>query len=341
YNSLNLINSNSRGACAPRNFSAAERKSENEVRNSETSKEENLDASSNSPEKQVGVGRSSYCAELVRKHEFENFLCALLLPTADIRGFVFAVRSFNVEIALIRDQVSQKDIGLARLAFWRDAINKVFANKSNSSTNLPRHPVVLELSRNLKDKTVSKKWFTNLIDAREQVMTDAAFKTLEDLETYCDKSVSPVLYLGLEALGVKNVDADHAASHLGKSIGLSNFIRSIPHNAQRRRVLIPQELLVKHKLSQENFIRFSNEEKIRDTVFEIASRAHIHYEKAKSLKPNISKTALPLMLVGTPTDIYLKRLRNSNFNPYHTSLNHRYGLLPLHLYYRKFAKVYY
>lgn len=48
---------------------------------------------------------------------------------------------------------------------------------------------------------MSKKWFVNLIDARERVINDVAFKDLQDLEAYCDKSVSPILYLGFEALG--------------------------------------------------------------------------------------------------------------------------------------------
>lgn len=75
------------------------------------------------------------------------------------------------------------------------------------------------------------------------------------------------------------MDVDHACSHLGKAIGLTNFIRSIPYNAQRRRVLFPQELLVKHKLSQENLIRFTNTEKIADAIFEVASQANAHYKK--------------------------------------------------------------
>lgn len=79
--------------------------------------------------------------------------------------------------------------------------------------------------------------------------------------------------------GIKNVDVDHAASHLGKAIGLTSFIRSIPHNAQRRRVLVPEELLVKYRLSQEDWIRFTKKEKIQDVVFEIASQAHMHYKK--------------------------------------------------------------
>lgn len=85
-----------------------------------------------------------------RKHEYESFLCGLLLKGLDIRSFVFAVRSFNVEIALIRDQVSQKDIGVGRLSFWRNAINKIFQHKSSkqdSTVDVPRHPVVLELRR--------------------------------------------------------------------------------------------------------------------------------------------------------------------------------------------------
>ena len=80
-------------------------------------------------------------------------------------------------------------------------------------------------------------------------------------------------------VGVKSLEIDHAASHLGKAIGLSNFIRSLPYNAQRRRVLIPQDLMIKYKVSQENFIRNSEPEKIQELIFEIASQAHIHYQK--------------------------------------------------------------
>lgn len=78
------------------------------------------------------------------------------------------------------------------------------------------------------------------------------------------------------------MDVDHACSHLGKAIGLTNFIRSIPYNAQRRRVLFPQELLVKHKLSQENFIRFTSQDRIADAIFDVASQAHIHYQKVRA-----------------------------------------------------------
>lgn len=37
----------------------------------------------------------------------------------------FAIRAFNVEVACIRDQVTNPTIGIGRIVFWRDTINKV------------------------------------------------------------------------------------------------------------------------------------------------------------------------------------------------------------------------
>jgi NADH dehydrogenase [ubiquinone] 1 alpha subcomplex assembly factor 6 len=91
--------------------------------------------------------------------------------------------------------------------------------------------------------------------------------------------VNMYIFTAYHLLGVKSMEVDHAASHLGKAIGITTFIRSIPYNAQKRRVLIPQELLVKHGISQEHFIRYKDKEKVREVVYDIASQAHIHYKK--------------------------------------------------------------
>ena len=48
-------------------------------------------------------------------------------------------------------------------------------------------------------------------------MKDKSFNDIQSAEDYAEKSVSSILYLTLEALDVKNVNADHAASHIGKA----------------------------------------------------------------------------------------------------------------------------
>lgn len=47
------------------------------------------------------------------------------------------------------------------------------------------------------------------------------------MEKYAEKSVSNVLYLILEGCHTKNINADHAASHLGKAQGLIQQLRCV------------------------------------------------------------------------------------------------------------------
>ena len=45
--------------------------------------------------------------------------------------------------------------------------------------------------------------------------------------------------------GVRNVEADHAASHIGKSQGLVTLLRATPYHANRRKVYLPTNILIK------------------------------------------------------------------------------------------------
>jgi len=129
---------------------------------------------------------------------------------------------------------------------------------------------------------LTKRWLQRLINSREEHLSIKSFESVAALETYAENSVSSVLYLTLECLSIKNVHADHAASHIGRAQGLATLLRAIPYQAQRNKVYIPLELLVKYKVSQNELIRGSNEKKIKDLVFDLASTANAHVEKVGS-----------------------------------------------------------
>jgi len=78
---------------------------------------------------------------------------------------------------------------------------------------------------------------------------------------------------------VKNITVDHAVSHLGKCQGIVNIIRGIPYNTKAGRISIPQDILLKNKVSFENIIRNSSEQNVRDAIYEMASRANSHLMK--------------------------------------------------------------
>lgn len=76
-----------------------------------------------------------------RKYEYENFTCTLLLK-GTARSCAIAVRSFNVEVSRVSQQVSQSSIGEMRLKFWEDLVEKCF---TKDVKNVPQHPVAVEL----------------------------------------------------------------------------------------------------------------------------------------------------------------------------------------------------
>ncbi|XP_003241409.1 NADH dehydrogenase (ubiquinone) complex I, assembly factor 6 isoform X2 [Acyrthosiphon pisum] len=262
------------------------------------------------------------------KHDFENYLCTLLLHKS-IRRTGFAVRAFNIEVATLQDQISDMKIGEMRFKFWESSLTEIYKNK------IPKHPVLIELYTATKTQKLSIIYLKRLISSRENYMLNSSLKTIEDLETYAENSVSPVYYLFLEAMGIKDMKVDHAVSHLGKCQGIINIIRGIPYNTKSGRISIPQDILLKYKVSYENIIRNSSEQNVRDAIYELASRANSHLMKAKSLEKEGNKRIKSVCLPFVPLHLYLEKLRLADFNVFDKKLQERNNLLPMKLLWRK------
>lgn len=268
----------------------------------------------------------------LRSYDYENFLCTLLI-SGEARRDALAIRAFNVELARIPLLVSDHKIALMRLQFWEDSLVKLF-DKNNQS--LPEHPVVNELSLMINKTKFTKRYFDRLVNSRK--IQNLNFISTKQMENYAEETVSSVHYLLLEMLNVRNVNADHAASHLGKAQGITNILRSIYASRSRSQYLpIPQEILMKHGISQERFIRSKPDDKgVEDVVFEIATLAHQHLEKSLALLSKVPKESKIIFLPVIASQRYLERLRRVNFNLTNKTLGKRDSLLPLSLYWNKF-----
>ncbi|XP_050510408.1 NADH dehydrogenase (ubiquinone) complex I, assembly factor 6 [Diabrotica virgifera virgifera] len=277
-----------------------------------------------------------YCLNYVKKYDYENFVCTLLLENST-RASALAVRSFNIEIAQVVENVSQETIGLMRLKFWEETVEKCL---STNYKLVPKHPVAQELFRANSIKKLSKRYLHNLINSRKTTLNILGFKSLEDMEKYTEQSVSNVYYLILESCGVKNIDADHAASHLGKAQGIVQHLRSVPHAARLNFLAIPDDILIKNKVSQEHIRRAKNSKELHECIFEIASRAHQHLMKARSLMEKVPQEGRKVLLPAVPVFIYLERLQKVDYNVFHPSLQHRSWKLLPQLWFTNFRKKY-
>nr|XP_046255539.1 NADH dehydrogenase (ubiquinone) complex I, assembly factor 6 isoform X2 [Scatophagus argus] len=274
-----------------------------------------------------------FCLELVRSRDYDGFVSSLLLPE-EARRSSLALRAFNVELAQVKDSVSQKTIGLMRMQFWKTAIDDIYRNDP------PNQPVSLELWRAVRKHELTKRWLLRIVTEREKDLDDRAYRNLQDLEAYSENTQSSLMYLLLECLGVKDVHADHAASHIGKAQGIVTCLRATPYHSSRRKVYLPVDVCMLHGASQEDFIRGSREPNVRDVVYDIASQAHVHLQHARSFSSSVPAAATPAFLQTVVLEDYLQRVRKADFDVFHPSLQKRNPLLPLQLYLRSWKMTY-
>nr|XP_037856198.1 NADH dehydrogenase (ubiquinone) complex I, assembly factor 6 isoform X6 [Chlorocebus sabaeus] len=228
-----------------------------------------------------------------RKRDYEGYLCSLLLP-AESRSSVFALRAFNVELAQVKDSVSEKTIGLMRIQFWKKTVEDIYCDKP------PHQPVAIELWKAVKRHNLTKRWLMKIVDEREKNLDDKAYRNIKELENYAENTQSSLLYLTLEILGIKDIHADHAASHIGKAQGIVTCLRATPYHGSRRKVFLPMDICMLHGVSQEDLLRRNRDKNVRDVIYDIASQAHLHLKHARSFHKSVPVKAFPAFLQTDP-----------------------------------------
>ncbi|KAJ6308282.1 hypothetical protein OIU76_017959 [Salix suchowensis] len=229
----------------------------------------------------------SYCVQQVRSYDYHHYLCLLELPP-NIRKAAFALRAFNVETARAMDVASDPNIGLMRLLWWQEAIDKIYANK------VIEHPTAQALSSVISENRISKGWLKRPVEARindaRREVTDIP-ETIEELEKYAEDTVSTLLYMTLQAGDIKSTAADHAASHV---------------------VAAKHGLLVKEGGRFE--IRLDSRESLCNAVYDMASVANVHLLKARSLAGTVPAEARSVLLPAVPAQVFLDTLRQVHFD---------------------------
>jgi len=175
---------------------------------------------------------------------------------------------------------------------------------------------------------LSKPFFLKILNARKKDLRVTQIKTMAELELYAEETASSVLYLTLEALGVRQAEADHVASHLGKAIGITTLLRGAPVHWKQKHVYLPQDLTLERHITQQKLFNLEVDDKVREVVFEVANTAKHHLDWARGLKSSAPKAALPAFIVSAFVEDYLDRLRKANFNPLEPELLEYAALRP-------------
>lgn len=239
-------------------------------------------------------------------------------------------RALNAEISTIGDAVAQGGdvVRKVRFQWWRDAVDSAYAGSP------VKNPVATALSYCLTVQNLSKYRLQRMISAREaDQVNHAPFSNMQAIEEFAESTQSQLLYLQLEAANIKNAEADHAASHLGKAIGIASLLRGMRHLLSRKTNYLPVDLCAKHGVIVEQLLQGQewDSKGMQEVVYEMASTAHLQLKQSVDLhghSDKVPKDARRLFLSATACRLFLEALERHQFQLFSPGMA-RGGYTPL------------
>ncbi|KAK5583605.1 hypothetical protein RB653_005203 [Dictyostelium firmibasis] len=276
----------------------------------------------------------NFVFERTKKCDRENYINSLLISDPIARRVAYAIRAFNIETVANDHSPKSEKISRLRLSFWKDAVNNIYNGKVYDQ------PLTRVLAQVIKEKKLTKTWFIKILNRREKDNQQVQIKDMEELEQYADDIHSSLLLLTLEGLGVKgNHDVEHCASHLGKAVGIMVLIRGTIYHLGNRKTYIPVSLTTKYGINVESLYRGDPQlEKLQNAIYEMASCAKLHLDKAKQFRGKIPHPANEAFLSVSVVEDFLERLRKVDFNIFEYPNTQQHPLLLMKLYKNKFFK---
>jgi len=177
----------------------------------------------------------SYCGETVRRHDPDRFLLSLFAAPQQ-REALWALYAFNHEIAKTREVVTETQLGLIRLQWWRDALAGVY-----EKGQVPEHQILQPLAQAIRQCDLPRELFDNLVYAREFDLEDRLPANMEGMVHYADFTSTPLLRLSLNVLDEAHEEKDIRSA--GIFYALTGLLRAVPAHLVQRRCYLPEGLI--------------------------------------------------------------------------------------------------
>ena len=166
-----------------------------------------------------------------------SFLWGMRLLPRPRREAMYAIYAFCREVDDIADEGGKPAEKLARLADWREEIERLYAGR-------PGQPTTRALLRPVEDYGLPKAEFHAVIDGMEMdAREDICAPEMEIFRLYCRRVAGAVGVLSVHAFGATEPEAKALALAEGDALQFTNILRDLREDAGRGRLYLPRELL--------------------------------------------------------------------------------------------------
>jgi len=254
-------------------------------------------------------GAIRYCAGEVRRHDRDRYVAALFAPDPERRALI-ALAAFNLEIAKIRESVSEPMLGEIRLQWWREALDGITAGAPR------QHAVVLALADTVGRHDLPPERLARMIDARAFDLEDRQPVDLDELAAYAGDTSGELACLALEALGVRGASHLAAGHALGTAWALVGLLRAVPFHAAQRRCYLPESVTAAAGLRPGALYGGTLGDALRAAVADVARAADEALVQVEAAAGEFPRAGRPVLLLRHLARMDLRRLARAGHDPF-------------------------
>jgi 15-cis-phytoene synthase len=254
----------------------------------------------------------AYCEDLLRHGDSDRWLASLFIPQ-DRRRHIHALYAFSLEIARVKEIVSEPLLGEIRIQWWRDALDGKNAGDARAN------PVSAALLDTIARFDLPNAPLRELIQARLRDLYGDKMESVSTLESYLDATCANLFRVAMLILDGEAVAAGFGtAGDAGIAYGLTGLMRSLPWQSAWGEHFVPAEILNAHGVEAEKFAARQASSAVCAALADLRALARRHLDIFAARLPGLPGKSRPVFLPLSLCEAYLQRMEKPGYDPFKT-----------------------
>jgi phytoene synthase len=264
------------------------------------------------------VSPDEYCAQKAAASGSSFYYAFLFLPP-ERRRAITALYAYCREVDDVVDEVSAPALAQAKLAWWVQEVDRLFAGSA-------QHPVALALAPHLGSFGITRVRMLQILEGMQMDLQQTRYLDYPSLQRYCHLVAGVV---GEMSAGIFGASVDATLSYargLGQSLQLVNILRDVGEDARRGRIYLPIDDMQRFNVKAADLLNARYVDGFAALMQFEANRARALYRDALAALPAADRRAQrPGLIMGAIYLSLLAELERSGFQVLHQ----RIALTPL------------